>query len=40
MAIVRNLALRLYKTYLGFEDHDGALSAAGIAYYMALSFFP
>jgi membrane protein len=40
MAIVRNLALRLYKTYLGFEEHDGTLSAAGIAYYMALSFFP
>jgi membrane protein len=40
MAIIRNLASRLYKTYLGFEDHDGTLSAAGIAYYMALSFFP
>jgi membrane protein len=40
MTIVRKLARRLYQTYLGFEDHEGSLAAAGIAYYMALSFFP
>jgi membrane protein len=25
---------------MGFEEHEGTLAAAGIAYYMALSFFP
>jgi membrane protein len=25
---------------LGFQEHEGPLSAAGIAYYVALSFFP
>jgi membrane protein len=40
MAFVRKLAWRLYKVYLGFEEHEGTLAAAGIAYYMALSFFP
>ena len=40
MAFVRRLFRRLYDTYMGFEEHEGWLSAAGIAYYMALSFFP
>ena len=40
MAMVRRLARRLYNTYLGFEEHEGWLASAGIAYYMALSFFP
>ena len=40
MTYVRKLAHRLYETYLGFEEHEGSLAAAAIAYYMALSFFP
>lgn len=31
---------RLWRAYLGFSAHDGFLVAAGIAYYVALSFFP
>lgn len=31
---------RLWRAYLGFNKHDGTLVAAGIAYYLALSFFP
>ncbi len=31
---------RLWRAYLGFLSHDGSLVAAGIAYYVALSFFP
>jgi membrane protein len=31
---------RLWRAYLGFSAHDGSLVAAGIAYYVALSFFP
>jgi membrane protein len=31
---------RLYRAYLGFSEHDDSLVAAGIAYYVALSFFP
>lgn len=34
------MARRLYNTYLGFEEHEGSLAAAAVAYYMALSFFP
>jgi membrane protein len=40
MTIVKNFARRLWLTYRGFQEHDGMLSAAGIAYYLALSFFP
>jgi membrane protein len=40
MTLVRKIARRLYAVYMGFEDHEGTLAAAGIAYYMALSFFP
>jgi membrane protein len=40
MAYVRKLARRLYATYMCFEEHEGSLAAAGIAYYLALSFFP
>ena len=40
MAYLRKLAHRLYATYMGFEEHEGTLAAAGIAYYVALSFFP
>jgi membrane protein len=40
MGLLRKFARRLYATYMGFEEHEGTLSAAGIAYYMALSFFP
>ena len=31
---------RLWRAYLGFSAHDGSLVAGGIAYYVALSFFP
>ena len=40
MSYARKLARRLYATYMGFEEHEGSLAAAGIAYYLALSFFP
>jgi membrane protein len=40
MTLVRKIARRLYAVYMGFEEHEGTLAAAGIAYYMALSFFP
>jgi membrane protein len=40
VALLRKYGQRLWSTYLGFEEHEGTLSAAGIAYYMALSFFP
>ena len=40
MSYVRKIAGRLYATYMGFEEHEGTLAAAGIAYYLALSFFP
>lgn len=36
----RKLARRLWLAHMGFQDHEGNLSAAGIAYYVALSFFP
>ncbi len=40
MTFVKRIGKRLWLTYMGFQEHDGSLSAAGIAYYMALSFFP
>jgi len=40
MTILKNLGRRLWNAYMGFQEHDGSLSAAGIAYYVALSFFP
>jgi membrane protein len=40
MKLPRKLARRLWNAHLGFQDHEGVLSAAGIAYYVALSFFP
>jgi len=40
MTIVKRFAWRLWSTYMGFQEHEGSLSAAGIAYYVALSFFP
>jgi membrane protein len=40
MIVPRKLARRLWLAHLGFQDHEGVLSAAGIAYYVALSFFP
>jgi membrane protein len=40
MQLARKLFGRLWTAHLNFQDHDGTLSAAGIAYYVALSFFP
>ena len=40
MKLPRKLGRRLWLAHLGFQEHEGALSAAGIAYYVALSFFP
>ena len=40
MTYLRKIYDRLYATYMGFEEHEGTLAAAGIAYYLALSFFP
>jgi membrane protein len=40
MKILRIFGRRLWAAHLGFQDHEGTLSAAGIAYYVALSFFP
>jgi membrane protein len=40
MKVLKNFAHRLWLSYMGFQEHEGALSAAGIAYYLALSFFP
>ncbi len=31
---------RLWTAHRSFQEHEGTLSAAGIAYYVALSFFP
>jgi membrane protein len=36
----RRLFPRLWQALLGFASHDSTLVAAGIAYYVALSFFP
>jgi membrane protein len=40
MKLLQRFAHRLWSAYMGFQDHEGSLSAAGIAYYVALSFFP
>lgn len=40
MDILRRFAKRLTAAYLGFQKDEGSLVAAGIAYYVALSFFP
>ncbi|MCC7084485.1 MAG: YihY/virulence factor BrkB family protein [Pirellulales bacterium] len=40
MNILQRFGRRLWRAHLGFQDHEGTLSAAGIAYYLALSFFP
>jgi membrane protein len=40
MKVLQNFAHRLWQSYMGFQDHGGSLWAAGIAYYLALSFFP
>jgi membrane protein len=40
MKLPRKFGRRLWHAHLGFQDHEGVLSAAGIAYYLALSFFP
>jgi len=36
----RKIGRRLLAAHKGFQAHDGTLSAASIAYYIALSFFP
>ncbi len=40
MSLLRTIGRRLWVAYRGFQEHEGALSAAGVAYYVALSFFP
>src|SRR2546423_1680615 len=40
MTLPRKLARRLWAAHSNFQEHEGTLSAAGIAYYVALSFFP
>lgn len=40
MKLPRKLVRRLWAAHLNFQVHEGTLSAAGIAYYVALSFFP
>lgn len=40
MTFARKFARRLWVAHRNFQDHEGTLSAAGIAYYVALSFFP
>jgi membrane protein len=40
MTLPRKLGRRLWLAHLNFQEHEGTLSAAGIAYYVALSFFP
>jgi membrane protein len=37
---IRRFLTRVWRAYLGFSQHDGSLVAAGIAYYVALSFYP
>jgi membrane protein len=36
----RRLGRRLLATYHGFNEHDGSMMAAAVAYYFALSLFP
>jgi membrane protein len=40
MNTLARIIRRLWTAYEGFNRHEGALVAAGIAYYLALSFFP
>jgi membrane protein len=40
MTILKNFARRLWNAHRGFQEHEGSMAAAGIAYYVALSFFP
>jgi membrane protein len=40
MTYLRKLSRRLWLAHLSFQDHEGTLSASGVAYYVALSFFP
>lgn len=40
MELLKKLGRRLWQAHLGFQAHEGVLAAAGIAYYLALSFFP
>jgi membrane protein len=40
MSVLKKIGRRLWATYEGFQEHEDALSAAGVAYYVALSFFP
>jgi membrane protein len=40
MNYVQKVARRLWTAHQSFQEHEGTLSAAGIAYYVALSFFP
>ena len=40
MEILQKFGRRLWKAHLNFQDHEGTLSASGIAFYVALSFFP
>jgi membrane protein len=40
MMLLRKLGRRLWLAHVGFQAHEGTLSAACIAYYVALSFFP
>jgi membrane protein len=40
MSLLRRIGGRLWAAYQGFQEHEGTLSAAGVAYYVALSFFP
>jgi len=40
MTFLRKLGRRLWKAHLNFQDDEGTLSASGIAFYVALSFFP
>jgi membrane protein len=40
MTVLKRFAHRLWLSYMGFQEHEGSMSAAAIAYYVALSFFP
>ena len=40
MNVARRFFWRLWAAHRNFQDHEGTLSAASIAYYVALSFFP
>jgi membrane protein len=40
MNVLRALGRRLWAAHSNFQEHEGTLSASGIAFYVALSFFP